>query len=56
MSELKRTGSHDLIAEVNEKHPSDRSQLLQWFRGRGFITVQQQINDWVHMVYAVRKH
>ncbi|WP_282939824.1 MerR family transcriptional regulator [Paenibacillus sp. RC67] len=56
MSELKRTGSHDLIAEVNEKHPSDRSQILQWFRGRGFITVQQQINDWVHMVYAVRKH
>lgn len=56
LSELKRAGLHKLTAELTGKHPSDRSQLLQWFRNRGFITVQQQLNDWVHMVYAVRKH
>ncbi|GAA4841485.1 hypothetical protein GCM10023310_19150 [Paenibacillus vulneris] len=53
--ELRRTGNSKLVAELTGKHPADRSQLLQWFRDRGFITVQQQLNDWIHMVYAVRK-
>ncbi len=56
LSELEMSGNKELIMELDRKYPSDRSLLLQWFRGRGFITVQQQINEWVHMVYAVRKH
>ncbi|XEC97581.1 methyltransferase domain-containing protein [Paenibacillus tarimensis] len=43
-------------AALSGKHPSDRSKLLEWFRGRQFITVQHQLNEWVHVVYAVRKN
>lgn len=52
---LGRTGNRELLAELTGRFPADRSRLLGWFRRHGFITVQQQLNDWIHMVYAVRK-
>ncbi|SFS61314.1 MerR family transcriptional regulator [Paenibacillus sp. BC26] len=38
------------------KHPTNRQELLEWFRNRDFITVSQAVNPWIHVVYAVRKH
>ncbi|REE88639.1 MerR-like DNA binding protein [Paenibacillus taihuensis] len=38
------------------KYPTDRPKLLNWFYSRDYITVQHAVNDWIHVVYAVRKH
>ncbi|WP_308634494.1 MerR family transcriptional regulator [Paenibacillus silvisoli] len=38
------------------KHPTDRVKLLAWFRDRDYITVSHAVNEWIHVVYAVRKH
>lgn len=40
----------------SDKYPMNRSKLLEWFRQHDFITVQHQLNDWIHVVYAARKH
>jgi putative AdoMet-dependent methyltransferase len=53
--QLQEAGENDLLSLLGRCYPSDRSLLLQWFREHGFITVQQQMNKWIHMVYAVRK-
>ncbi|MDF2961410.1 MAG: transcriptional regulator [Paenibacillus sp.] len=55
LADLQSAGKQEELLLLGQQHPVDRSRLLQWFRSNGFITVQQQINEWVHMVYAVRK-
>jgi len=55
LQELEQAGSRQLVRELGERYPSDRRQLLQWMREHGYVTVQQQLNPWIHMVYAVRK-
>ncbi|AZN42083.1 MerR family transcriptional regulator [Paenibacillus albus] len=47
------TYTHD---ELNGKHPIDRAKLLGWFYEHDYITVQHAVNEWIHVVYAVRKH
>ncbi len=37
------------------KHPTDRAMLLQWFRDRGYITIQHRMSDSIHIVFAVRR-
>jgi putative AdoMet-dependent methyltransferase len=37
------------------KYPTDRAMLLQWFRERGYITVQHRMSDSIHIVFAVRR-
>ncbi|NHN35369.1 MerR family transcriptional regulator [Paenibacillus agricola] len=54
LNRLKEAGRSDLQAALASIHPSDRSQLLQWFHLHGYTTLYQQINEWVHMVYALR--
>jgi putative AdoMet-dependent methyltransferase len=56
LAQLKEEGRDDLLAVLANCYPSDRSRLLDWFYAHGYITVQQQLNEWVHMVYALRKH
>ncbi|ULL18729.1 MerR family transcriptional regulator [Paenibacillus sp. H1-7] len=56
MSRLEREGDRERLSELTSRYPADRSGLLEWFRSHGFITIQQQLNEWIHMVYAVRKH
>lgn len=43
-------------AQTMDKHPSNRAALLDWFRQRDYITVQHQLSEWLHVVYAVRKN
>ncbi|SEM76249.1 MerR family transcriptional regulator [Paenibacillus sp. OV219] len=38
------------------KHPIDRAKLLRWFYEHEYITVQHAVNEWIHVVYAVRKY
>ncbi|MBB3109513.1 putative AdoMet-dependent methyltransferase [Paenibacillus phyllosphaerae] len=52
--EYKQAGNQPLDAP--RKFPANRQRLLDWFRANGYITVQQQLNEWIHVVYAVRKH
>jgi len=40
----------------SDKHPSDRSKLTAWLHNQHFITVHHQINEWIHVIYAVRKN
>lgn len=56
LHQLREAGSHDLMMALEDRHPSDRAELLDWLRLHGYITVQQQLNPWIHMVYGVRKH
>ncbi|MFB9329830.1 methyltransferase domain-containing protein [Paenibacillus aurantiacus] len=42
-------------ANAAHKYPADRARLVEWFRGRNYITIQQRLHDGVHAVYAVRK-
>lgn len=44
------------LASLTDKPITIRSELLEWFRNHDFITVQHQINEWIHVVYAVRKN
>jgi len=46
----------DYLAAITDKPITIRSELLEWFRNHDFITVQHQLNDWIHVVYAVRKN
>ncbi|MBP1994832.1 MerR family transcriptional regulator [Paenibacillus eucommiae] len=46
----------ETVAALSERHPANRLKLLEWFQSHDFITVQHQINEWIHVVYAVRKH
>jgi putative AdoMet-dependent methyltransferase len=55
LDELQQSGQEELMHELDERYPTDRMQLLAWLREHGYITVQQQLNPWVHMVYGVRK-
>ncbi|MGG2199223.1 MULTISPECIES: MerR family transcriptional regulator [Paenibacillus] len=48
--------NHNPFQARSDKHPSDRSKLLEWFHNHEFITVQHQMNPWVHVIYAVRKN
>ncbi|UQZ83663.1 putative methyltransferase YrrT [Paenibacillus konkukensis] len=56
MNELRLAGRQELLTGLSQRFPADRSKIIGWFRRHDYITVQQQLNDWVHMVYAVRKH
>jgi putative AdoMet-dependent methyltransferase len=42
--------------QQSDKHPIDRSKLIAWFHNHEFITIHHQINEWIHVVYAVRKN
>lgn len=44
------------LSSLTDKTITIRSDLLEWFRNHSFITVQHQINKWIHVVYAVRKN
>jgi putative AdoMet-dependent methyltransferase len=45
---------HQRNQYVGEKdYYADRSKLLDWFDQKGYITRAQQINDIVHIIYAV---
>ncbi|MEK3911225.1 MerR family transcriptional regulator [Paenibacillus sp. FSL H7-0331] len=55
LTRLQAAGRTDVLAKLANCYPSDRSRLLQWFHEHGYITVQQQLNEWVHMVYALRQ-
>lgn len=52
---LQESGQEELIRELHERYPTDRSRLLAWLREHGYITVQQQLSPWIHMVYGMRK-
>jgi putative AdoMet-dependent methyltransferase len=54
LNQLKHAGRNDLQMALASCCPSDRSQLLQWFHSHGYTTVKQQLNEWVHMVHALR--
>jgi putative AdoMet-dependent methyltransferase len=47
---------HASLATLTDKPITIRSKLLIWFHEHDFITVQHQINEWIHVVYAVRKN
>ncbi|RAP78112.1 MerR family transcriptional regulator [Paenibacillus montanisoli] len=54
---LMMDGRTTAIPELDStKHPTDRGNLLEWFRNRDYITVSHGVNEWIHVVYAVRKH
>lgn len=44
------------LAGLTDKPITIRSRLLEWFQAHDFITVQHQISEWLHVVYAVRKN
>jgi putative AdoMet-dependent methyltransferase len=53
--ELRACGRQELVTELIEHYPADRGRLLEWFRRHNYITVQQQLSPWIHMIYAFRK-
>ncbi|SFL69237.1 putative AdoMet-dependent methyltransferase [Paenibacillus sp. 1_12] len=55
LNRLRAEGRIEVLDKLAHCYPSDRTKLLEWFHERGYITVQQQLNEWVHMVYALRQ-
>ncbi|MEX1029691.1 MAG: MerR family transcriptional regulator [Paenibacillaceae bacterium] len=47
------SSNHPLI-EQSDKYPTDQSKLISWLHEHDFITVQHQINEWIHVVYATK--
>ena len=43
-----------LLVKPSDKHPTNRLKLTSWLHEHDFITVQHQVNEWIHVVYAVR--
>jgi putative AdoMet-dependent methyltransferase len=41
------------LKAIQDKYYSDRSGLLEWFDEHGYVTKHRQINDLLHIVYAV---
>lgn len=55
MNQLEIEGKIGTLKELSKHHLSIRDELISWFVLHNFITIQQQLTEWLHMVYAVRK-
>jgi putative AdoMet-dependent methyltransferase len=42
------------LLEQSDKHPIDRLQLTSWLHEHNYTTKQDQINEWIHVIYAVK--
>lgn len=54
LEQLEQAGNCELAAMVKGKHFADRSKVLHWLRSHGYVTVQQQIDGLIHIIYGVR--
>ncbi len=54
MERLKAEERWDALRALEDEYYADRSQLLQWLEGRGYIAKYERLNELLHIVYAVR--
>lgn len=50
---LRQQKKPEIIDAVEDEYFADRSVLLHWFNRNGYVTECKQLNDILHMVYAV---
>ncbi|ASS74167.1 transcriptional regulator [Tumebacillus algifaecis] len=46
-------GREDLWAQIEDEYYADRSLLLKWFEDNGYLAQAKQVNDFLHILYAV---
>lgn len=50
---LEQEGKQKVMTLIEDEYYGDRSKLIHWFDEQGYITKVQQINELLHIVYAV---
>jgi putative AdoMet-dependent methyltransferase len=50
---LASQGKLDAVKAIEDEYYANRSLLLRWFEEHGYVTKQKQINELLHIVYAV---
>ncbi len=50
------TSSPLTLTNKTDRHPTDHTQLIAWLHNHDFITITHAINEWIRVVYAVRKN
>jgi putative AdoMet-dependent methyltransferase len=51
--ELFAAGREDVWAQIEDEYYADRSLLLKWFEDNGYVVQARQMNDYLHILYAV---
>ncbi|WP_195575712.1 MerR family transcriptional regulator [Paenibacillus sp. 1001270B_150601_E10] len=52
MNELKEAGCQDKIEGILDEYYGDRSQLAAWWREHGYEVKEEQLNMFMHLIYA----
>ncbi|OPA75374.1 transcriptional regulator [Paenibacillus selenitireducens] len=50
---LEHEGKTPMISQIEHEYYADRSMLLRWFEDHGYLTKTQQMNEILHLIYAV---
>jgi putative AdoMet-dependent methyltransferase len=53
LQSLMDSNQFETAKAIQDKYYADSSQLISWFEKQGYITKHQQVNDLLHIVYAV---
>lgn len=53
LRDLIRKGKEDVVEIIEDEYYADRSRLLAWFDAHGYRTGARQINEILHLVWAV---
>lgn len=51
--EFLAAGKADLWAQIEDEYYADRSLLLKWFADNGYVAQANQVNDFLHILFAV---
>nr|WP_132944598.1 MerR family transcriptional regulator [Tumebacillus sp. BK434] len=51
--EFQSAGRADLWAQIEDEYYADRSLLLKWFEANGYVAQAKQVNDFLHILFAV---
>jgi len=53
LDKLEQDHKYDILSMIDNEFHSNRSKLVEWFENHGYVTKVKQINELVHIVYAV---
>jgi putative AdoMet-dependent methyltransferase len=56
IEELRKQGDDNEIKNIEDEYYADRSHMISWFKSHGYTTMQQKLNDVVHIFYAIKIH
>lgn len=51
--EFLSAGKADIWAQIEDEYYADRSLLLNWFADNGYVAQAKQVNDFLHILFAV---